>query len=89
MLSFDLLAQTKSHFFGSQLFIIPLHNQVLDSNSQHRIDNNNHFTTKKSEKTRLIGLLTKTVAIYAGKKAGYYCQNNDQSGKLLFIGLNQ
>ena len=33
--------------------------------------------------------LTKAIAICTKKKAGHYCQKNDQRGKLLCIVLNQ
>ena len=69
------------NFFGGQLLVIPPQSQVLDSNSQHRADDNNHFTAKGSEKTRRIDFLTKAVAICARKKAGHYYQNNDRGGK--------
>ena len=36
-----------------------------------------------------MGLFTKAVAICVRKKAGHYCQNNDQGGKLLPVGLYQ
>ncbi len=68
-------------FFVAQLLVIPTQNQVLDGN--------NHFIAKRSEKARRMGLLTKAVAIYARKKAGHSCQNNDRGSKSLLVGLNQ
>ena len=76
-------------FSSGQLFIILPQNQVLDSNSQYRADDNNNFTIKKNKKARCMDFLTKAMAICAGKKASHYCQNNDQGGKLWLIGLNQ
>ena len=61
-------------FLSSQLLIILPYCQVFDSNSQHRTDNSNHFSSKKMEKARHMSLSTKVVAIYVGKKAGHYCQ---------------
>ncbi len=76
-------------FSNGQLLIIPSQSQVLESNSQYRADDNNHFTAKENEKARCIGLPTKAVAIYVGKKADHYYQNNYWSSKLLLFGLNQ
>ncbi len=79
-----------NHVFpGGQVLIISPQSQVLDSNNQHGADNNNHFTAKESEKARHIGLPTKVIAIYIGKKAGHYYQNNDQDNKSLPVRLNQ
>ena len=72
-----------------QLLVLLPQSQVLDSNSQYRIDNNNHFTVEKREKTRCMGLLTKAVGICIRKKISYYYQNNDHDGKSLLVGLNQ
>ncbi len=75
-------------FPDGQLFVIPPQSQVLDSNSQHEADDNNHFTAKRSEKARRMGLPTKAVAICAGKKVGDYGQSNDRGSKSLPVGLN-
>ncbi len=69
--------------------MLPPQSQVLENNSQHGADDNNYFTMKGSEKARCIGLPTKAVAIYTGKKADHYCQNNDRGGKSLTVELNQ
>lgn len=87
LLTYELKSNCAS-FIGQLLIILP-QNQVFDSNSQYRTNDNNYFTAKKREKARHISLSTKAIAICAIKNADYYCQNINLGNKLLLIELDQ
>lgn len=65
--------QSNCAFYTSQFFVILLESHVLDSNNRYKKDDNNYFIMKENEKRRCIDLLTKVIAICAGKKASFYC----------------
>lgn len=56
-------------FLDGQLCVILSQSQVMDSNNQHGVDDNNYFIVKESKKARRsMDLPTKAVAIYIKKK---------------------